>query len=193
LQLAVHPPAYGLKAELQHSLSPLNLAAMGKKTTAFINDINKQIADLREPLVNLIGVADAMADKRREHGELMEKIQEVTDKYMPSNKQADNRSSQKENPEAKLAADPEFKKLDAAMGKVNKELETLFDWKDDLKGQLKKGRGDLDDSLKTFEAFVKKKKGAWFGSKKSVPDAEKLIKDGKDASKTIKEVVNKIG
>ena len=79
------------------------------------------------------------------------------------------------------------------MGKVNKELETLFDWKDDLKGQLKKGRGDLDDSLKTFEAFVKKKKGAWFGSKKSVPDAEKLIKDGKDASKTIKEVVNKIG
>lgn len=166
---------------------------MGKKTTAFINDINKQIADLREPLVNLIGVADAMADKRREHGELMEKIQEVTDKYMPSNKQADNRSSQKENPEAKLAADPEFKKLDAAMGKVNKELETLFDWKDDLKGQLKKGRGDLDDSLKTFEAFVKKKKGAWFGSKKSVPDAEKLIKDGKDASKTIKEVVNKIG
>jgi ABC-type transporter Mla subunit MlaD len=166
---------------------------MGKKTTAFINDINKQIADLREPLVNLIGVADAMADKRREHGDLMEKIQEVTDKYMPSNKQADNRSSQKENPEAKLAADPEFKKLDAAMGKVNKELETLFDWKDDLKGQLKKGRGDLDDSLKTFEAFVKKKKGAWFGSKKSVPDAEKLIKDGKDASKTIKEVVNKIG
>lgn len=166
---------------------------MGKKTTAFINDINKQIADLREPLVNLIGVADAMTDKRREHGDLMEKIQEVTDKYMPSNKQADNRSSQKENPEAKLAADPEFKKLDAAMGKVNKELETLFDWKDDLKGQLKKGRGDLDDSLKTFEAFVKKKKGAWFGSKKSVPDAEKLIKDGKDASKTIKEVVNKIG
>ncbi len=166
---------------------------MGKKTTAFINDINKQIADLREPLVNLIGVADAMADKRREHGDLMEKIQEVTDKYMPSNKQADNRSSQKENPEAKLAADPEFKKLDAAMGKVNKELETLFDWKDDLKGQLKKGRGDLDDSLKTFEAFVKKKKGAWFGSKKSVPDAEKLIKDGKDVSKTIKEVVTKAG
>lgn len=165
---------------------------MGKKTTAFINAINKQIADLREPLFSLIGVSDAMAAKGQEHSDLMEKIQAVTDKYMPSNKQADNRSSQKENPEAKLAADPEFKKLDAAMGKVNKELEDLFDWKSNLKNELKTGRADLDDSLKTFEKFVNKKKAAWFGSKKSVPDAEKLIKDGKDVSKTIKEVMNKI-
>jgi ABC-type transporter Mla subunit MlaD len=166
---------------------------MGKKTTAFINAINKQIADLREPLMNLVGVADLMAEKREEHTDLMDKIQAVTDKYMPSNKQADNRSTQKENPEAKLAADPEFKKLDTAMGRLNKELEGLFDWKDNLKTELKKGRADLDDSLKTFEQFVRKKKSSWFGSKKSVPDAEKLIKDGKDASKTIKEVVNKIG
>ena len=94
---------------------------------------------------------------------------------------------------AMLAADPEFKKLDAAMGKCNKELEFLFDWKDDLKNELKKSRADLDGSLKSFEAFVKKKKDSWFGSKKSVPDAEKLIKDGKDVSKTIKEVVTKAG
>jgi SMC interacting uncharacterized protein involved in chromosome segregation len=166
---------------------------MGKKTTTFINAISKQIADLREPLVSLIGVADQMTEKRHEHTELMDKIQAVTDKYMPSNKQADNRSSQKENPEAKLAADPEFKKLDTAMGRCNKELEALFDWKDNLKSELKKGRAELDDSLKTFEQFVRKKKSSWFGSKKSVPDAEKLIKDGKDASKTIKEVANKIG
>ena len=165
---------------------------MGKKTTAFINAINKQIADLREPLLNLMGVADAMSEKRKEHGDLMDKIQTVTDRYMPSNNQADNRSSQKENPEAKLAADPEFKKLDAKMAKCNKELEDLFDWKDNLKNELKKGRGELDASLKTFETFVKKKQDAWFGSKKSVPDALKLIKDGKDASKTIKEVANKI-
>jgi SMC interacting uncharacterized protein involved in chromosome segregation len=166
---------------------------MGKKTTVFINAISKQIADLREPLVSLIGVADQMAGKREEHTELMDKIQAVTDKYMPSNKMADNRSSQKENPEAKLAADPEFKKLDTAMGRLNKELEALFDWKDNLKNELKTGRAELDASLKTFEQFVKKKKASWFGSKKSVPDAEKLIKDGKDASKTIKEVANKIG
>jgi SMC interacting uncharacterized protein involved in chromosome segregation len=166
---------------------------MGKKTTAFIIAINKQITDLREPLVSLIGVADQMSEKRKEHSELMDKIQTVTDKYMPSNKQADNRSSQKENPEAKLAADPEFKKLDTAMGRLNKELEALFDWKDNLKSELKKGRAELDDSLNTFEQFVRKKKSSWFGSKKSVPDAEKLIKDGKDASKTIKEVANKIG
>ena len=98
---------------------------MGKKTTTFINAISKQIADLREPLVSLIGVADQMTEKRHEHSELMDKIQAVTDKYMPNNKQADNRSSQKENPEAKLAADPEFKKLDTAMGRCNKELEAL--------------------------------------------------------------------
>ena len=79
------------------------------------------------------------------------------------------------------------------MGRCNKELEALFDWKDNLKSELKKGRAELDDSLKTFEQFVRKKKSSWFGSKKSVPDAEKLIKDGKDASKTIKEVANKIG
>jgi len=166
---------------------------MGKKTTAFINAINTQIADLREPLSHLIGVADQMAAKREEHSDLMEKLQAVTDKYMPSNKQADTRSAQKENPEAKLAADPEFKKLDAAMGKCNKELEFLFDWKDDLKKELKKSRDELDGSLKTFAAFVKKKKDSWFGSKKSVPDAEKLIKDGKDVSKTIKEVMTKAG
>src|SRR2546423_15411109 len=127
---------------------------MGKKTTVFINAINKQIGDLREPLLSLVGVADQTAEKRKEHTVLMDKIQAVTDKYMPNNKQADNRSSQKENPEAKLAADPEFKKLDTAMGRLNKELEALFDWKDNLKSELKKGRAELDDSLKTFEQFV---------------------------------------
>ncbi|HEV2968389.1 MAG TPA: hypothetical protein VGY55_00275 [Pirellulales bacterium] len=166
---------------------------MGKKTTAFINAISKQIADLREPLMNLISVADQMAEKRDEHTKLMDKMQAVTDKYMPSNKMGDTRSMQKENPEEKLAADPEFKKLESAMGKINKELEFLFDWKADLKSELKNGRAELDASLKTFEQFVNKKKASWFGSKKSVPDAEKLIKDGKDASKTIKEATNKIG
>ncbi len=165
---------------------------MGKKTTAFINAIGKQIADIREPLSQVMGVAEAMADKRKEHGELMDKIQKVTDKYMPSNNQADNRSSQKENPEQKLAADPEFKKLEGHMTKVNKEMEDLFDWKDNLKNDIKKQRAALDADLKAFEQFVKKKKDSWFGSKKSVPDAERLIKNGKDASKTIKEAVNKI-
>ncbi len=166
---------------------------MGRKTTVFINDISQQIGEIREPLQNIIGVADQMSEKRKLHGELMEKIQAVTDKYMPSNKQADNRGSAKVNPEVALAADPEFKKLEKQMDTVNKELESLFDWKDDLKNKLKTQRNDLDAALKTFQAFVKKKKESWFGSKKSVPDAEKLIKDGADVSKTIKEVVNKIG
>ena len=166
---------------------------MGRKTTVFINAISQQISDIREPLFSVIGVADQMTEKRKLHGELMDKIQAVTDRYMPSNKQADNRGSAKVNPEVALAADPEFKKLETQMDRLNKELETLFDWKDDLKKQLKTQRTDLDASLKTFQAFVKKKKEAWFGSKKSVPDAEKLIKDGADVSKTIKEVVNKIG
>ena len=62
-----------------------------------------------------------------------------------------------------------------------------------MKDTLKSQRADLDAALKTFQTFVNKKKAAWFGSKKSVPDAEKLIRDGQAASRTIKEVVNKIG
>jgi hypothetical protein len=166
---------------------------MGAKTTKFINDISQKISDIREPLFSVIGVADQMTEKRTLHTDLMDKIQAVTDRYMPSNKQADNRGSAKVNPEQALAADPEFKKLESQMDKLNKELENLFDWKDDLKKQLISQRSDLDASLKKFQAFVKKKKDSWFGSKKSVPDAEKMIKDGQDVSKTIKEVVTKIG
>ncbi len=165
---------------------------MGAKTTAYINAIDKHIADLREPLMNVLGVEDAMKEKREEHSKLSDKIQAVSDKYMPSNKQGDSRSASKENPEVKLAADPEFKKLEAQLDKVNKELESLFDWKSDLKGQIKTEREALDASLKTFQQFVKKKKDSWFGSKKSVPDAEKMIKQGLDVSKTVKEVMSKM-
>ena len=85
---------------------------MGAKTTAFINAINKQIADMREPLTSILGVADQMVEKRELHGQLMDKIQTVSDKFMPNNQQGDNRGNAKVNPEkAALAADPEFKKL----------------------------------------------------------------------------------
>ncbi len=165
---------------------------MGKKTTQFINKIQGEIDDLREPLKVLVGLSTTFQQQRNEFGKLLDAVQKVDEKYVGGNNQGDKRHGHKGNLEKDLANDPEKKKLSAKMDAVSKEMEHTHDWMDDVRKDLNKNRAKLNDSIKQFEGFVNKKKSSWFGSKRSVPDSEKFIKDAKDASRGILDVSKKL-
>jgi hypothetical protein len=165
---------------------------MGKKTSEYINRIQKVLDEITEPLVTVIGVADNFREQQQTFSALLEEVQKVDRKYMPGNNEADKRSGTKGNVEKQLANDPEKKKLDAKMDSCRNQLESLMDWLGEARSDLNKRKTELDKLVNQFDKFIDAKKASWFGNKKSVPDAERFILNAKEASRSVREVMIKL-
>ena len=165
---------------------------MGKKTTQFINQIDHQLDEMRDSLLTLVGIADAYQQQRDTYAKLIDEMQKVDEKYMPSNKAGDSRFGSKRDLEGELARDPEKKRLTAKMEAAEKEMLDTRDWLNETRDKLTGVRDELTQSIKRFEKFINDKKASWFTSKKSVPDAERFIRNAKEVSRSVREVVIKL-
>ena len=165
---------------------------MGKKTSEYINKIQKVLDEIIEPLTTVIGVADNFREQQKEYSDLLDKVQKVDRKYVSGNNEADKRLGAKGNVEKQLANDPEKKKLDAKMDTCRDQLESLMDWLGEARTDLNKRKSELDELVKRFDKFIDDKKSSWFGGKKSVPDAERFILNAKEASRSVREVMIKL-
>ncbi len=91
-----------------------------------------------------------------------------------------------------MARDPDKKRLTAKMGAAEKEMLDTRDWLNETRDKLTGVRDELMQSIKRFEKFINDKKASWFTSKKSVPDAERFIRNAKEVSRSVREVVIKL-
>lgn len=162
---------------------------MGKKTSEFMNSIKKLERDLMDSLSEVVGVCETYKSSKSEYEKLFDEHEKITAKFMPDNKSGDNRHGNKVNPEKALAADPEFKKVEASITRVQKQMEDLMDWRDTAKKKLATKSKELEGTVDKFKDFVAKKKSSWTGSKKSVPEAEALIKEAFETVGSIQKVV----
>ena len=64
---------------------------MGKKTSEYINKIQKVLDEIIEPLTTVIGVADNFREQQKEYSDLLDKVQKVDRKYVSGNNEADKR------------------------------------------------------------------------------------------------------
>ncbi len=146
---------------------------MGKTATKFTGSINTLTDHVNLELGKMNTV---LLERKPLNGKAMAHIKtmdDVCEKHMPGGLQTEGSEQRLEKDPIYIQACKELEQVNSSIGVVDAKIRAA---KVDLKAALKA----LSDENVKFEAYVKKKKAKWFGTKNSVPAAELCIQTAKD-------------
>ncbi len=143
---------------------------MGKKTDAYIKELDKLIFDCMKPMSAVIQAKARLADMTKE-------VKVIEAAHNKRCNEIDPTGSTQH--EAEIASDPQIKKLDKQLDVMNDQFTELFSAKQSVKDSLKTVAIKFKTKLGEFETYITKKEKSLnpFRGKKSVPAAKKYIKD----------------
>ena len=146
---------------------------MGKTTTKFTGSINTLTDHVNLELGKLNTL---LLERKPLNAKAMAQVKIMDDaceKHMPGGLQTEGSEQRLEKDPLYIQASKEIDKVNGMIIGVDARIRTA-------KAALKAALKALSEENVKFEAYVKKKKAKWFGTKNSVPAAELCIQTAKD-------------